>query len=155
MNTDVPADRDVPYERGLPIQWVALIFTVLFLGVGILGFIPGTTTQYMSMRFAGHHSTAMLFGLFQVSVLHNIVHLLYGIAGALVRRSPTGSFHYLLWGGIVYAALWLYGLFINSDSGANFVPLNTPDNWLHFGLAVLMIGCAVVFRYRRFEEKDR
>lgn len=66
MNTDVPADRDVPNERGLPIQWVALIFTVLFLGVGILGFIPGTTTHYMSMRFAGHHSTAMLFGLFQV-----------------------------------------------------------------------------------------
>lgn len=143
---------DVPHERGRPIQWAALILTILFLAVGILGFIPGATSNFMSMRFAGHHSTALLLGLFQVSILHNIVHLLFGIVGALVRRSPVGSFHYLLWGGIVYAALGLYGLFINAESGANFVPLNTPDNWLHFGLAIVMIGSALVLKRRRFKD---
>lgn len=152
MSTAEPG-RDVPAERGRPIQWAALIVAILFLAAGVLGFIPGATSNFMSMRFAGHHSTALLLGLFQVSILHNIVHLLFGIVGALVRHSPTGSFHYLLWGGIVYAALWLYGLFINAESGANFVPLNTPDNWLHFGLAIVMIGSALVFNRRRFKDR--
>jgi hypothetical protein len=35
--------------------------------------------------------------------------------------------------------LWLYGLFVGHDSPANFVPLNTADNWLHLGLGVTMI----------------
>lgn len=136
-----------------PVQYAALAFGVVFLLVGIAGFIPGITTGYDTLQFAGHHSEAMLLGLFQVSILHNIVHLLFGIVGALVRRSPVGSFHYLLWGGIVYAALWLYGLFINAESGANFVPLNTPDNWLHFGLAIVMIGSALVLNRRRFKDR--
>lgn len=152
MSAEEPGP-DVPHEQGRPIQWAALIVAVLFLAAGILGFIPGATSNFMSMRFAGHHSTALLLGLFQVSILHNIVHLLFGIVGALVRRSPVGSFHYLLWGGIVYAALWLYGLFINAESGANFVPLNTPDNWLHFGLAIVMIGSALVLNRRRFKDR--
>lgn len=153
MSTDEPVVRDVPAERGRPVQWAALIVTILFLAAGVLGFIPGATSNYISMRFAGHHSTALLLGLFQVSILHNIVHLLFGIVGALVRRSPAGCFHYLLWVGIVYAALWLYGLFINAESGANFVPLNTPDNWLHFGLAVVMIVSALVLNRRRFTDR--
>lgn len=152
MSAEEPG-RDVPNERGRPIQWAALIVAILFLAAGVLGFIPGATSNFMSMRFAGHHSTALLLGLFQVSILHNIVHLLFGIVGALVRRSPAGSFHYLLWGGIVYAALWLYGLFIGAESGANFVPLNTPDNWLHFGLAIVMIGSALVVNRRRFKDR--
>lgn len=152
MSAEEPGP-DVPHERGRPIQWAALIVTILFLAAGVLGFIPGATSNFMSMRFAGHHSTALLLGLFQVSILHNIVHLLFGIVGALVRRSPAGSFHYLLWGGIVYAVLWLYGLFINAESGANFVPLNTPDNWLHFGLAIVMIGSALVLNRRRFKDR--
>lgn len=152
MSAEEPG-RDVPNERGRPIQWAALIVAILFLAAGVLGFIPGATSNFMSMRFAGHHSTALLLGLFQVSILHNIVHLLFGIVGALVRRSPAGSFHYLLWGGIVYAALWLYGLFIGAESAANFVPLNTPDNWLHFGLAIVMIGSALVVNRRRFKDR--
>ena len=52
---------------------------VVFLLVGVLGFIPGITTNYGAMTFAGHESGAMLLGVFRVSVLHNIVHLLFGV----------------------------------------------------------------------------
>ncbi|WP_329812755.1 DUF4383 domain-containing protein, partial [Streptomyces sp. GSL17-113] len=59
----------------------------VFLVVGILGFIPGVTTDYGTMQFAGHESQAMLFGVFQVSILHNIVHLLFGVVGLAAMRT--------------------------------------------------------------------
>ncbi|WP_309131489.1 DUF4383 domain-containing protein [Brevibacterium sp.] len=133
------APRSTPRTR-TAVQTVALIYGVVFLLVGVMGFIPGLTSNYESMSFAGHHSQAMLMGIFQVSVLHNIVHLLYGIAGLVLARSAPGARHFLLWGGIIYAVLWIYGLLISPESAANFVPLNTADNWLHFVLAITMVG---------------
>jgi arginine exporter protein ArgO len=108
--------------------------------VGVLGFIPGATTNYDEMMFASHMSGALLLGIFQVSILHNIVHLLFGIAGVALARSVPGARNYLIWGGVIYLVLWLYGLFIGHDSMANFVPLNNADNWLHLVLGVGMIA---------------
>ena len=125
------------------LQRAAQAVGIVFLLVGILGFIPGITSDYDTMRFAGHQSEAMLLGIFQVSILHNIVHLLFGIAGLAMARTVSGARSYLLVGGIIYAVLWIYGLFIGQESAANFVPVNSADNWLHFFLAVGMIGLAL------------
>jgi hypothetical protein len=132
-----------------PIQLAALVVGVVFLLVGILGFIPGITTNYSEMAFAGHQSGAMLLGLFQVSVLHNIVHLLFGIAGLAMARTVAGARNFLIYGGVIYAVLWLYGLLIDQSSAANFVPLNTADNWLHLLLAVVMIGLGFLLSRER------
>ncbi|MCP9985733.1 DUF4383 domain-containing protein [Streptomyces sudanensis] len=121
-------------------QKAALLVGSVFLLVGILGFIPGITTDYDTMKFAEHHSEAKLLGLFQVSILHNIVHLLFGIAGIAMARSASTARNFLIGGGIVYLLLWLYGLIIDHDSAANFVPVNTADNWLHFFLGLGMIA---------------
>src|SRR5215210_6523586 len=120
------------------LQTVAMLYGIVFLAVGILGFIPGITTNYGDLRFAGHNSDAELLGLFQVSIFHNLVHVLFGIAGLALARSWDGSRGYMLGGGVVYLLLWLYGLLIDKDSGANFVPLNSVDDWLHFALGVSM-----------------
>nr|WP_322632790.1 DUF4383 domain-containing protein [Glycomyces albidus] len=122
-------------------MFVALVFVL----VGLLGFVPGITTDYDSMTFAGHHSSAELFGIFEVSVLHNLVHLLFGVVGFLMARSVSGSVTYLIVGGAIYFVLWLYGLLIDLDSSANFVPVNDADNWLHLILAVGMIGLGAAF----------
>lgn len=127
-----------------PVQKAALVYGIVFLIVGLGGFIPGLTSNIESLQFAGHTSEAMLLGIFQVSILHNIVHLLYGVVGLMAARAFGFSRQYLIWGGAVYAVLWLYGLFVPHDSGANFVPLNTADNWLHFVLAVTMIGLGIL-----------
>lgn len=116
----------------------------VFLLVGILGFIPGITTNYESLGMAGHGSTALLLGVFQVSVLHNIVHLVFGVAGLLMARTPAQSRNFLLYGGIVYLVLWLYGLFAGHDSPANFVPVNNADNWLHLVLGLGMMALALL-----------
>ena len=122
------------------IQKATLAVGAVFLLVGILGFIPGITSNYESLGFAGHDSEALLLGIFQVSILHNIVHLLFGVAGIALARNAAQSRNYLVVGGAIYLVLWLYGLLIGHDTPANFVPLNTADNWLHFVLGVAMIG---------------
>jgi arginine exporter protein ArgO len=127
-----------------PVQWAALIVGAVFLLVGVLGFVPGVTGNYDQLMMGGHHSGALLLGLFQVSILHNIVHLLFGVAGAVLARTVTGARNFLIYGGVVYAVLWIYGLVIDLDSAANFVPLNTADNWLHLVLAVAMIALGVL-----------
>jgi hypothetical protein len=128
-----------------PVQTVTMVIALVFLLVGILGFIPGITTDFDAMTFAGHHSDAMLLGVFAVSVLHNIVHLLYGIVGLVMARTAGGSVAFLLVGGAIYLVLWIYGLLVDLDSTANFVPLNDADNWLHLILGVAMVGLGLVF----------
>ncbi|GAA1814116.1 DUF4383 domain-containing protein [Planosporangium flavigriseum] len=135
---------------------LALGFGVLFLVIGILGFIPGITTNYGAMTFAGHHSGALLLGVFQVSILHNLVHLAFGAAGIAMARDADTARLFLVGGGAIYLLLWLYGLVINRASPANFIPLNTPDNWLHFLLGVAMVALGVyVTRGARVDRTDR
>jgi hypothetical protein len=72
-------------QRSLP-QTLALVFGIAFLGAGVLGFIPGITTNLGDIAFAGKDSPSELLGIFQVSILHNIVHLLFGVAGIAPAR---------------------------------------------------------------------
>ena len=129
---------------GSTLQKAALVVAATFLAVGVLGFIPGITTDYDTMEFAGHESEAMLLGIFQVSILHNIVHLLFGVVGLMMARTFSGARGFLVGGGAVYLVLWVYGLLIDKDSGANFVPLNSADDWLHFALGAGMIALGLL-----------
>ena len=133
-------------SRRTPARTAALVVGAVFLLVGVLGFIPGVTTDYDQMAFAGPDSGAMLLGIFMVSILHNVVHLLFGIAGILASRTDRSSVMYLIGGGVIYLVLWLYGLVIDLNSNANFVPFNNPDNWLHLVLGLGMIGVGVALR---------
>jgi hypothetical protein len=133
------------------IQKAAAAVGAVFLLVGILGFIPGVTSGNISG--AGVQSHAMLLGIFQVSVLHNLVHLAFGVAGLALARSMSGARTYLVGGGVIYLVLWLYGLIIDKASTANFVPVNTADNWLHFVLGVGMIALGFVLGNRSRSEE--
>ena len=130
------------------IQKAAMAVGAVFLLVGVLGFIPGITTNYSDMTFAGHESTAKLLGIFQVSNLHIIVHLLFGAAGIAMARQARTSYLYLVGGGAIYLVLWLYGLVIDKDSSANFVPVNSADNWLHLLLGLGMIALGILLSRR-------
>jgi arginine exporter protein ArgO len=131
-----------------PVQTAAFAVGALFLVVGIAGFIPGVTTHVDMLTWAGHHSGSELFGLFAVSVLHNVVHLVFGIGGVAASRRFDHARTYLIGGGVVYAVLWLYGLLTGHGTTPDFVPLNDADNWLHLGLAVVMTALgALLGRY--------
>jgi Domain of unknown function (DUF4383) len=134
-----------PAAARTAIQKAAQAVGAVFVLVGILGFIPGITANYQALGMAGHESQALLLGVFQVSILHNIVHLLFGVAGLLLARTPAQARNYLIGGGAIYLVLWLYGLLIDHSSPANFVPVNNADNWLHLvlGLGMIAIGLAL------------
>ena len=123
-----------------PVQSLAMVVGIAFLVVGILGFIPGITTGYGDMAFAGDDSGAELLGIFQVSILHNIVHLLFGIAGIALARTFDGAKSFLIGGGVLYLLLWLLGVV----GGASWVPTNTADDWLHLVVGVGMVVGGVV-----------
>jgi len=124
----------------IPIQPVAAFAGVVFLVVGVLGFVPGITTHYGDLRFAGQASGAKLLAVFQVSILQNVIHLLFGVAGLVLARTVDGARNFLTGGGVVYLTLWVLGVV----GAAGWIPSNTADNWLSFGLGVVMIGLGFV-----------
>ena len=101
------------------------------------------------MSFASHNSDALLLGAFQVSILHNIVHLLFGAVGILLAQSFRSAPAYLISGGVTYLILLLYGLLVGQDSVANFAPVNTADDILHLLLGISMIGLGVALSQAR------
>ena len=115
-------------------QKLAFLFGVVFLLVGILGFIPAITEDAPG-SFAGEDSEGSLFGAFQTSVLHNLAHLAFGI-GILAARKHTTALTYLLVGGVAYLGLFLIGI-----AGAmDWLPADDTDDWLHLALAAALLG---------------
>src|SRR5690606_7414323 len=115
-------------DQARALRAAALIFGIAFLAVGIAGFVPGLTENVDDIEFAGHESAAELLGIFQVSVLHNVVHILFGLAGLAAARRWDWARGYLIGAGIIYLALLVYGLLVDHDADANFVPVNDADN---------------------------
>jgi hypothetical protein len=127
-------------------QKAAAAVGAVFVLVGILGFVPGITSDVDSMEFAGHESDAELLGIFEVSILHNLVHLLFGVAGLAMARRWDSARAYLIGGGLIYLVLWIYGLVVDKGSDANFVPVNTADDWLHLVLGLGMVALGLILQ---------
>ena len=76
MSVSEPARAAVPMsEFSAPVQKVALAVGAVFLAVGVLGPVRGVTTHHGRLIFAGHHFGAALRGIFDVSVVHSLLHL--------------------------------------------------------------------------------
>jgi Domain of unknown function (DUF4383) len=123
----------------MAVQGAALLVAGGFLVIGLLGFVPGLT------------SNGLLFGVFAISALHNILHLLTGFVGLALARTYAASRAYFLGGGLVYLALWLHGLFM----GRGLLPINGADNWLHFGLGAGMVLLGLTLAGQRDPTKRR
>jgi hypothetical protein len=127
--------------QGTSVQKTARLVGIVFLLVGIAGFIPGLTTDlYEGLEFAGDGGTSELLGIFRVSVLHNIVHGLFGLAGLALAATASGARTYLIGGGAIYLGLFLLGIV----GGGDWIPSNTADNWLHLLLGAGMVGLGVL-----------
>ena len=148
-------DRDVGVvpDHRCPVQTAAAVVGALFLVVGVAGFIPGITSDFDRMEFAGHESGAQLLGVFQVSVLHNIVHLLFGVVGVAAARRASAARSYLVVGGLIYLALFVYGLVVDKMSDGNFVPVDDADDWLHLGLGLVMLILGLALWNHRHEAR--
>ena len=127
----------------------AQIFGVVFLLIGVLGFIPGVNqmhhgdpgAEHLSVGGPGHGN---LLGLFHVNVLHNAVHLLFGIMGLAMSRTLGGARGYFRIVGVAYLLLAVMGLIAAANMWNTFglVPIHGNDVWLHaiLGAAGIYFG---------------
>lgn len=139
----------------MAVQGAALLVGTGYLLLGALGFLPGVTTNHEALRWAGHDSDALLFGVFAVSGLHNVVHLVLGAAGMFCARTYAASRAYLLAGGITLLGMWTYRAVSGHQGIADVFPLNRADNWLHFALGVVMIVLALTLAAQHDPTKPR
>jgi hypothetical protein len=120
-----------------PNRLVAAIFGVVYLLIGVLGFI---VTGFED--FAGTDTNETLLG-FELNGLHNVVHLAIGavlLAAAMRGVGPAKGANTLVGG--VYLLVGIIGLFI-LDSEANILSLNGADNVLHLASALILLGVAL------------
>jgi uncharacterized protein DUF4383 len=112
---------------------VAMVFGLVLLLVGILGLIaPG------GMQMGADPAPATILGMFPVNVLHNIVHLLFGVWGLVASRSFAGAKTYATVGGIFYILLACVGYFAPTTFG--MIPIGGNSIWLHAALGVVLAG---------------
>ena len=125
------AGRTVP-------ELLALAFGAVYLLVGIVGFF---VTGFDN--FAGNDQHEMLLGLFMINPLHNIAHILVGVAGLALARTLAGArtYGWLLAG--LYAALFVYGLAAVGKDW-DFLNVNAGDNVLHAATAVVGLVIALL-----------
>jgi hypothetical protein len=117
------------------VQKLAAVFGVVFILVAIVGFIaPGG----MAMQPTDPATAAKALGIFPVNLLHNIVHLLFGVWGLAASRSWSGSRQFFIVAGFIYLVLTILGFV--SPTGFGLVPLGGSDIWLHCLLAIAMLG---------------
>jgi hypothetical protein len=132
------ADTNVVGRGKTVPEILALAFGAVYLLVGIIGFF---VTGFDN--FAGNEQHEMLIGLFMINPLHNIAHILVGIAGLVLARTLAGArtYGWLLAG--LYAVLFVYGL-IAVGQDWDFLNVNAGDNVLHILTAVVGLVIALL-----------
>lgn len=112
----------------------AILFGIVFLLVGVLGFVPAVAPN------------EMLLGIFHVNAAHNVVHLLSGavalacgLAGAAVSRLYFRIF------GVVYGLVAVLGFIEGEGHLFGLMSNNMADVWLHvaISLVALILGFGV------------
>jgi Domain of unknown function (DUF4383) len=111
------------------VKTAALLFGIVFLVIGVLGFVPAATPP-----------DGMLLGIFHVNTAHNIVHLASGVVFLLCGLAgvgPSRTFFQIF--GIIYALVALLGFYYGDNALLGIIANNTADTWLHVVLAVVML----------------
>lgn len=101
------------------VQKAATVFGVVFVLVGILGFIPAFTPG------------GNLLGIFEVNGVHNWIHILSGVVALLASKSHKNARLYFQVFGIVYGLVTLLGVVYGDNAILGIVAHNHADILLH------------------------
>jgi Domain of unknown function (DUF4383) len=118
-------------------QTFARIYGIVFLVVGVGGFIPGITQPHDHPGLTVQAASGMELWLFPVNVLHNLVHLGFGAWGLFAARTLTAARTYARVVAIAYAVLTILGLIPATNTTFGLVPIYGHDVWLHGLLALV------------------
>lgn len=115
------------------VKKVSQLFGLIFVIIAIMGFVLTGSSMEADVARAPR-----LLGLFPVNLLHNIVHLAFGLWGLAASRRWGAARTYCRVGGVIYLVLAVVG--VVSPSGFGLVPLGGHDVWLHAVLGVALAG---------------
>ena len=118
-------------------QLFARVYGIVFLIIGIGGFIPGLTQPHQHPGLIVNGSSGMELGLFPVNVLHNAVHILFGVWGLAAGASLAAARLFARGVAIIYALLTVLGVLPATNTAFGLVPIYGHDVWLHGLLAVV------------------
>jgi hypothetical protein len=137
MSTTPHGHGDLDPGKVKVVKGLALAIGAVYLLIGLLGFLVTGFDNFAS------HTDETLLG-FEINPLHNIVHVLIGVAGILLARqlATARTYGWLL--VIGYGATFVYGLFAVGNDDVNFLSLNWADNWLHLGSVLLGLAIALL-----------
>ena len=123
----------------MSIRTFASVAGILYIGAGILGFIPGITSPppMGAPPLTVEGSYGYLLGLFPVNVLHNVVHIGIGIWGLLASGSGAMARIFAISVAVIYSLLAVMGVLPEVHTFFGFVPLFGHDVWLHAVTAVI------------------
>jgi hypothetical protein len=120
------------------IRYFAVVYGIVFLVVGIAGFVPGlVTSPQPAADVAVEEGFGRLFGLFPINVLHNAVHLIFGVWGLAAYRTFSAARWYARSVAVIYAIFAIMGLIPVLSTTFGLVPLYGNDVWLHILLAIV------------------
>ena len=103
------------------VKATAILVGLIFLLIGIVGFVPAITP-----------ANGMLLGIFHVNTAHNIVHLASGIVFLLCGMAGTGpSQTFFRIFGIIYGVVALLWFFYGDNALLGIVAKNAADTWLY------------------------
>jgi hypothetical protein len=141
-------------RRTTAVQQGATAAGWLLLLIGVMGFVPIFTPGFSGISFAGNDTTAELFGVFEVSVLSNLIHLVLGVLGLIMGWMVAAARTYLLGVGAFFVLLGVYGLIVGDSTALDFLPTNWTIDLLHLGLGVLMIVLGLVLHTKLPKESE-
>jgi hypothetical protein len=121
--------------RTLP-QTLSLVFGVVYLLVGIVGFF---VTGFDD--FASPSDKTLL--IFDINPLHNIVHIVIGLAGIALAKTLASARTYGWLLAVGYGAAFIYGL-IAAGKDWDFLNINGADNVLHLLTAIVGLVIALM-----------
>jgi hypothetical protein len=121
-------------------QRVALIFGVVFILVALAGLLTSGGTGME----AGMENAPRELGLFPINLLHNLVHLLFGIWGVLAARTWPAAKTYCQAGGAIYILLAVLGFIAPTTFG--LIPIGGNDIWLHALLGIVLAAVGFTAR---------
>jgi hypothetical protein len=121
----------------MAVRVFAAAFGLVFLLAGASGFIPGLSPEHTHPGMVVTSESRLALGLFPVNVLHNLVHLAFGVWGLVAARTVRGSIIYGKGVALIYGLLTVLGLIPATDTTFGLVPIYGNDVWLHAALAAV------------------
>jgi hypothetical protein len=128
----------------------AMILGVVFVLIGVLAFVPGVnrpdpvTAPELTIEGPGH---GYMFGMFHVNVLHNLVHIVFGVLGILMARDAASAVLYARIVAVAYGLLTVMGAVPGLNTTFGLIPIHGYDVILHALIAIAATYYGFVHRF--------